>query len=91
MLARRHVAAVEGHKEALKDLNELKSTLSLEEMATWDAMAAQAQIDRIEDPVAMDIYDTQAVLRKQHAFLTPKHMLNAGISAGASGNAACPR
>lgn len=41
----------------------LKSSSTPEEIKCWDDMAAKAQVDRLEDPAAMDIYDSDAVLR----------------------------
>lgn len=72
LLPSRYIAAVQGHKEALKDLNILKRTLTQEEMDSWDAMAAEAQIERINNPEAMDIYDSNASLRMSN-FSDPSH------------------
>lgn len=41
----------------------LKSTSTPEEIKTWDDMAETAQAERVDDPSAMDIYDSDAVLR----------------------------
>lgn len=63
LISRRYTAAVKGHKAALSDLITLKSSSTDEEIVCWDTMAAKAQADRLDDPAAMDIYDSEAVLR----------------------------
>lgn len=63
-VCRRYKAAVVGAREALNDLNDLKAVTLPEDIAEWDMQAADAQKRRTEDPRAMDIYDTTAVLRQ---------------------------
>lgn len=61
---RRHTAAVSATQAALDDLTALKTSSTADEIDAWDIMARDAQTQRVLDPKAMDIFDSNMKLRE---------------------------
>jgi hypothetical protein len=50
--------------EAEAELQKLSDTASIDQLKSWDSQAEEAQVRRVSEPHAMDVYEAETLKRK---------------------------